>query len=770
MPEPQVQQTEELAKDLGLLEALTIGIGVMIGAGIFILPRFAIGRAGPAAVLAYLLAGVIAMISAASTAEVATGMPKSGGLYYFISRALGTFWGTIAGVALWLSLSFAVAFYLQGFGEYLARLLPFDASHIAIAVVVGAAFIAINYRGVKESGSTQNLITVALLVILIGFVGWGVFRIDAGSLTPFFPYGTREILPVTALVFVSFIGFGEIAAVAEEIKDPGRNVPLALFGSVIIPTLLYVGVILVAAGVLPMAGIIDMEAPIVEAARLIAGAFGALAVTCAALMATASSANASVLASSRISFAMGRDGILPQTFNQIHKKLVTPHKAIVITGAITIVLVLVADVESLSSSAGVLTLVNYALVNVALIVFRMKPPDDYRPSFTVPGYPYLPILGAILSGGVIILAGRTAQIGAAVLLVLSLGWFALYSRKRSTVEGVSGTVSWREQLSPFRIQDNLTPLLDKSPSARRGGPPAAGFHILTAVANPASGRSLITISDKLAVRSRSDSKISVLNVYEIPKQLPLTSARERQGLVEHKSEIQNALLELSREISQRTGSDIAPRVVYSRNRLKTILNIIRSEDVDFLLLGWRGSMRASRIFSSIVGKLVRNAPCRVGVLKDRGVGEIRKILVPFSGKKHAPFALKLAADFAAADNARITVMRVIGPDDDLERQRGIAEREARKALGDTNGAEYEVKVVVNTHPVDSIVQEANSNGYDLVVVGASKEWSLKNRLFGTTPDVIASGVEPSVLMVRAYDRRISRKVRKERRSDGSEDA
>ena len=765
MTENKTQQQDELAKDLGLIEALTIGIGVMIGAGIFILPRFAIGNAGPAAIFAYLLAGVIALISAASTAEVATGMPKSGGLYYFISRALGTFWGTIAGVALWLSLSFAVAFYLQGFGEYMAMLLPFGANHIAIALIVGVMFIAINYRGVKESGTTQNLITAVLLAILVGFVTWGAFNVDTTKLTPFFPYGGGEILPVTALVFVSFIGFGEIAAVAEEVKNPGKNLPLALFGSVLIPTALYVAVILVASGLLPLEGIIDMQAPIVEAARVFAGGIGAFAITFAALMATASSANASVLASSRISFAMGRDKILPEFFNDIHEKYFTPSKAILLTGGITIFLVVVADVESLSSAAGVLTLVNYALVNIAVIVLRMRPPEDYRPSYTTPGYPYLQIVGAVSSVGVIFLADRPAQISAAVLLVLSLAWFFVYSKKRSTVSGISENINWKEEYSFLNTPDNLTPALNGATAGIGTTREFSPYHLLTAVANPASGRPLLNISNKLLKRSALDSEISVLNIIEIPEQLPLRSARERENFMKERKETQAELFNLIQDISAETGTMINPRVKYSRNRYRTMMNTIKNEKVDFLMLGWHGSLNVSKISRSMVGQLVRKAPCKVGVLKNRGLDEICKILVPFRGSEHAEFGLDLAGDFSETEDCLVTVLRVVKPGTDVEKEKSRAKKEVDKILPEDRQVNYEIKVVENDVVAEGIVEEANQGGYDLTIIGASKEFRFKNILFGSIPDVVADSVESSVLMVRTYDKKISKEVEKVSKED-----
>ncbi len=177
------QETGELVKELGLMEALTIGVGTMIGAGVFILPGLALEMAGPGAMLSYIVAGIICMITAASTAELATGMPKSGGAYFFISRSMGGLLGTVSGVTVWLSLTFAVAFYLQGFGEYLALMIPLNASILAILACI--FFTYINYIGAKETGKTQNIIVGILIVILGFYVIGGSFHMESTNLRPF---------------------------------------------------------------------------------------------------------------------------------------------------------------------------------------------------------------------------------------------------------------------------------------------------------------------------------------------------------------------------------------------------------------------------------------------------------------------------------------------------------------------------------------------------------------------------------------------------------
>ncbi|MEM9665023.1 MAG: APC family permease [Bacteroidota bacterium] len=305
-----------LLRQLGFWDALTIGVGTMIGAGIFLLSGVAVSVTGPAAIFSYLAAGLICVITAASTAELATGMPTSGGDYYFVSRALGPLFGAISGIGIWLSLTFAIAFYLFGLGEYLAQFTPVTPFWGALGG--GLLLVALNIIGAKESGRLQVAIVLILLVILGGFSGLATFSVERQNFTPFFPFGTSPLASTTALVFVSFLGFVKIAAVAEEIKDPAKNLPRTLIGSVVLVTLLYVIIVLIIAGLFPQETIGAVRDPLTAAARSLLGPFGAGVIIFAGLLATLSSANASIFAASRINLAMARDRMVPNWLAAIH--------------------------------------------------------------------------------------------------------------------------------------------------------------------------------------------------------------------------------------------------------------------------------------------------------------------------------------------------------------------------------------------------------------------------------------------------------------------
>jgi amino acid transporter len=241
---------DDLAKDLGPLAALTIGVGTMIGAGIFVLPGTAIESAGSFAVLSFLLGGGIALLTAFSASELGTAMPRSGGAYFYVNKALGPLFGSVAGWANWMGLAFASAFYMMGFGQYIVAIVPtinlgfvvVEPSVKLIALAGGALFVFVNYVGAKETGRLQNVIVVLLVIILAIFTVVGSLRADPANLPV--GKGISPMLTTTGLIFVSYLGFVQITSVAEEIKEPGKNLPRAVIGSVVIVTIIY-GLVLV---------------------------------------------------------------------------------------------------------------------------------------------------------------------------------------------------------------------------------------------------------------------------------------------------------------------------------------------------------------------------------------------------------------------------------------------------------------------------------------------------------------------------------------------
>lgn len=435
---------QELPRDLGLVSALAIGVGTMVGAGIFVLPGAATAGAGPAATAAFVLGGVIASVTALSASELSTARPEAGGSYVYIDEALGPLVGTVAGLGSWLGMTFAAAFYSIGFGEYVAVLLAVPDVGTAPLVVtgeqvsalsIGAVLVAVNYAGSGLTGTAENLLVGALLGLLALFVVFGLAEGDFSRLRPFAPAetgGYSAVLPATALIFVSYIGFAKIATVAEELRDPGRTLPRAIVGSVVITTLVYAVVMVTLLAVIPWQEVAGNDTAIADAGRVLFGPVGFVTMTVGGLLATASSTNAAVLAASRIGLASARDAILSDRISATSESGGSPTRAVLLTGGLMLAFITVGDIESLAKAGGVLHLVLYGLLNVALVVFRSAdlPADEYDPTFTVPLYPAVPVAGAGLSFGLIAFMAPTEVALAGAFVLVSAGWYWLYTRRR----------------------------------------------------------------------------------------------------------------------------------------------------------------------------------------------------------------------------------------------------------------------------------------------------------------------------------------------------
>jgi amino acid transporter len=434
------EEGTELERSITLGGGLAIGIGTMIGAGIFVFPGIAAGRAGPAAAASFALGAVVALLVALPSSELATAMPKSGGGYYFISRGLGTLAGAVVGISLWLGLVFASAFYLVGFGSYAAEILAevgirlgFDPV-TAFGVVFGVLLTGMSMRGTENAAKLQNVVVGLLVVILSVFLGYGglsAVGIVGEPTTPeqFTPFGTTPIFTTAALVFTSYLGFAQVATVAGEIRKPARNLPLAMVGSVVIVGVFYVATIFVATSAFGSGPLSEFgETAMVEVARKLFGPAGALAILAAGLLATVSSANASILSSSRAVYALSRDALLPKRAGTVDLRYGTPRVALLLAGVPVLVLVALGRVTVLAEVASFLHLVMYGLICVALLALRRSNPEWYDPDFTVPGYPAVPVLGALSSFGMIAFMQRLSQVVGLVLMVAAAGWYFYYAR------------------------------------------------------------------------------------------------------------------------------------------------------------------------------------------------------------------------------------------------------------------------------------------------------------------------------------------------------
>jgi amino acid transporter/nucleotide-binding universal stress UspA family protein len=734
---------EELAKDLGLLSALTIGIGTMIGAGIFVLPGVAASTAGPVVVVSFVIGGLIAMVNALSVSELGTAMPKAGGGYYYVNRALGPLFGSIAGLGDWMGLAFASAFYSIGFGQYLTTLLPIPGvlflSDIQVgALIAGVVFVGVNYIGAKETGGVQTIIVTILLSILAVFAIQGWLSFDLGTLLGdggVAPLGYGAILPGTALIFVSFLGYAKIATVAEELKNPGRNLPRAVIGSVAIVTVVYALLVSIMLGVVPWPEL-SQTAPLTQATQVaFPGGLAGVAVTIVtlgALLATASSANASILASARINFAMGRDRIVTNWLNQIHPSYATPYRSIVLTGAMIVVFIalLGQDIEVLAKAASVLHLVVYALMNAALIVFRETDPE-YEPAFRVPFYPLTPILGMILSIGLLAFVGQRELLLSAVFVVAALVWYFVYARRRTDRQGLLGRyILNREEELPSPVVD----------AAATVAPDGAGVDpdvptTMIALSNPRTERSLVALAAPLA--KHDGGRLLATHVIQVPDQTSLTAAADQR---ERLSETSEQLLADARADAEELGVPIETRTILSHQGLDEVFDAARDHAVDRLVMGHRGTRLAGRRVEGTLDELTRDLPCDVLVLDERGF-DPTEILLSTAGGHSSDLSAEVARVLQETVGATVSVLHVA---DDLVTGREFLEEWV------TDHGLNQAELLVETGDVETAIGNA-ATGRTLVIKHKENTRAFRRGMNPTTPPPPAVDGQPGYSTVLKFE-------------------
>jgi amino acid transporter/nucleotide-binding universal stress UspA family protein len=732
----------ELAKDLGPLAALTIGVGTMIGAGIFVLPGDAILRAGSFASVAFVLGGVIAMFTALSASELGTAMPRSGGAYYYVNHALGPLFGSVAGWANWLGLAFASAFYMVGFGRYIARIFdvggsigvgPVSLSSVTIAALVGGSFfVLINYVGAKETGKLQNVIVLILIAILAVFTLLGTLRADPANLPA--PSTVGETLGTTGFIFVSYLGFVQITSVAEEIQEPGKNLPRAVIGSVVLVTVIYALVLIVMSAAVPQGFIADLVTDIapgetqpiavVEVGRQLQGALMGGALLFGGLLATASSANASILASSRINFAMGRDRIVTPALNEIHPRFGTPYRAIGITGGLILLFILVGDIALLSGAASGLHLIIYGLLNIALIAMRYVNPEEYQPDFTVPLFPLLPILGTVLSFALLAYVEPDARLLSFGIAAAAIVWYLLYARSRTEKQGILGKY----------ILSRPDEMPEAAVSAAASVQPDGGqFRVMVPLANPRHERDLITLAS--AIAKQRNGTVVATHIVTVPDQTALASAAERADEIDETSQ---QLLDGAREHAAEFDVPVETHTILSHRSFEEVFTAAETHDADLVVMGWgsdsHGSPgRAESAYDEVIG----DPPCDFLVFRDRGFDPDR-ILLPTAGGPDSDLSAETAVTLQEQFGSELTLLNVANE----------GEEESARAFLEEWAAEHDVddaELLVETGDVEAAIERAADDA-TLVIIGATEKGLLSRLISGSLVLDVVEDVDCSVVL------------------------
>ena len=420
----------DLKKELTFLDVFCVATGAMISSGLFILPGLAFAKAGPAVILSYIVAGILCIPTLLSMAELTTAMPKAGGDYFYIMRGFGPLLGTVAGFSTWFSLSLKGAFALIGMGAYLSMITPLSLYTIAFWLCI--FFVLLNLIGVKEAGRFQVFLVLGLLGILLSYVFLGIKIVNPMNFSPFFSKGLGPVFATASFVFISYGGLTKVAALAEETKNPGRNLPLGMILSLIVTSIFYALVIFVTIGVLNPEYLKVSLTPISDGAGAFGGDALKIIISIGAFLAFISTANAGIMTASRYPLGMSRDKLLPHAFQKISSKFKTPYISILFTGSFIILAILFLKLELLVKVASSILILLYIFANLTVILFRESRISSYRPKFYSPFYPYLQILGVLGGGFLLMEMGAVIIFLTMVFLLLGFIWYKVYAQKRAT--------------------------------------------------------------------------------------------------------------------------------------------------------------------------------------------------------------------------------------------------------------------------------------------------------------------------------------------------
>lgn len=430
-----MSETKTLKKNLTLFDVYAMSTGAMFSSGLFLLPGIAASYTGNSVWLAYFLAGFLILPAMYCMAELSTAMPKAGGTYYFLDRAMGPLMGTIGGLGSWIAVVFKSAFALVGMGAYLGIYL--DLPFTVTAMLLTVAFGLINIFGAKETTLLQRILVTTLVVILIAFVIAGLkktgvveaFRPEDGH-GAFFKSGIVGFVSTIGLVFVSYAGLTKVASVAEEVQNPDRNIPLGMTLSLITATVIYTLGTIILIKVLEPEVLYSSLTPIADAGRQFLGwvpfDLGVILIVVAAIAAFASTGNAGIMSASRYPYAMAKDKLVPARLSQIGK-FGTPTVAIISTVAAMIAVLLLFDVASVAKLASAFQLLLFGLVCVAVIVMRESKIPTYKPGYRAPLYPWLQIAGILISFWLIIEMGILAIAFTGMVTIGCVLWYHFYA-------------------------------------------------------------------------------------------------------------------------------------------------------------------------------------------------------------------------------------------------------------------------------------------------------------------------------------------------------
>jgi amino acid transporter/nucleotide-binding universal stress UspA family protein len=714
-----------LKRQLNLLQVIMLGTAGTLGSGIFVLTGHAAAVAGPAAIIAVIIAGILSFSIALNYSELATTYPETGGAMTYVREAWGKgLLSFLVGSMDSISSTFYCALSAIGFAYSLSVFIP-GLSIVPVAIGAILVFTILNILGVANIGKIQLvmggiLVLSFLIYIIVGFVSPNGFSVS--TLLPdgrmfvgdSFWSNLVKILRTIALIYALYVGFEVIADDAEEVKNPIKNIPLAIMISLVLITFIYSLVSVVALGTISWNELAGSETALSDTIAKFMPGFGVIMIAFAGMIGALTSVNSSMLSATRETFTLSRDGAWPQILQRLNRARV-PFVAIILIGVLSSMITGIGLVNFLSfiTSAGYLFVLFCS--NISMIALRKKYPFIFRP-FKVPFFPLTPILASLTCLVVILFSEINAILFMfGVLVLLTIYYYARI-----------GFQSYKEahtrSLSPGR------------------------WRLMVPFYNTSGLDGVMKLGTVLA-EAEQDLNMCLLSV--IPKNAQVDE--EMNGkFIEKIRQRRKFILEKFIHYAVERNVPLYTKMVADESLAKGIINEIKNDNnVKLLLLKWPDDTFARDIYVKAIKEVVDEHIVNIGVLYDRGIKSFENIMVPVSGGYHSRLAVRLANKIATQENGNVEYLRIIPEDADEEAVEDQMANLQEIVMTELNQIpnNASIEVVKSNDVAQMLIDESRSGDYDLIIIGSSEETLTPGSIFGYKVDSVTEKATCSVLVI-----------------------
>ncbi|MBZ0299716.1 MAG: amino acid permease, partial [Anaerolineae bacterium] len=697
-------------------------------------------------------------------AELGSAIPEASGGYLWVKEGLPGPNGFLSGWMSWFAHAVAGSLYGVGFGGFVYELLrilflnperaqiegagiflshpivlPFglELTEAALvqklfAVLVILLFLYINYRGTSETGAVGNIVTVLKIIIILIFIVSGLFVIfgepsNFAKFNNFAPEGIIGIVSAMGLTFIAFEGYEIIVQAGEEVREPRKNIPRAVFLSlaIVVPIYMLVAFVIIGAVEAPEGTAIYEwlghlgEVGIARAAAQFMP-LGTLLIMVGGLLSTMSALNATTFSSTRVSFAMGRDKALPDGFAKVSPRTHTPHVALRWSGLLILFTAVALPIQDVAASADIMFMLLFLQVNMAVITIRSKYGKHLTYGYLLPFFPIVPMIGT----------------GALLLLALSLFEISPIAWGFALVWMIAGLVIYLVYARPRQARANRTAVVQQTElMAPTSDVP---YRVLVSVANPDSLATLIPPAVHAA--KLHSGKITLLHIVTVPSPTPLSSGYEYVQSGE-------ALREQAVAMVRDEGVAVEYIVRVARRVAPAIIDTVREQHADLLIIGWRGQSKyQGTIVGSNIDQILNEVNCDVMMLQPGDTASLRRILIPIADPSQVAVTLQFVQLFSDANHLELDLLHVFSPDTPAgEQERFTRTLQRRVDAVKTKSGQVRILTQESSDRVETIVQAAQ--GYEYLVLGTTRDSWLHQHIFGNTPMRIAQRTNTPVLLL-----------------------